>query len=873
MDLRFAAFLLVFSCAFAQDAPKLRLPGEVRPLHYDLELQLVPAREAYSGTVKIDVEVLKPAATVWLHASALKIAVASVGGQPARVTQSGDFLGLAPEAPLKPGKTRIALEFSGAFNKNDVEGLFRQVEAGEPYLFTQFEPTSARRAFPCFDEPSFKTPWRLTLHVPQDSKAFANTPVVSEKPEAEGLKTVMFAESKPLPSYLVAIAVGRFDVTAAGKAGRKGIPVRTIVLKGRAPETAFVNSVTPKIVATLEDFFGLPYPYEKLDQITIPITVGFGAMENAGLVTYQQTLLLAKPAEVTPRQQRATAGVVAHELAHQWFGNMVTPAWWDDIWLNEAFATWMANKVVDRLYPEWQTAVSAAERKADVMAQDALLSARRVRQPIEQPGDIGSAFDGITYQKGSALIRMFENYLGEERFLRGVRAYIRKYAWGNATAGDFLASVSGAAGRNIAPAFSKFLDRGGVPLVTVELKCDGAPRVAFSQQRSLPVGSKGSRDEYWSVPVCFRYEAGGKVSSQCVMLSDPKEEVALRSAAGCPAWLTANDEAAGYYQVLYRGDLTAKLLANADKLALNEKVDLVRNASALLKSGRMPPQEAFLLAKQFGNAQDPELVQASIQLVRSVEKAIPPELRSPWFGMIREFFGEKAREIGWRAGPSEPANVALLRPTLMGLVGWAGDPAVVSEARKLADAWLADRTTLPGEVAGAALGVAASHGNLDFYNKLIAALKQTKTFRERGIIIHALGNFRDPAIARRALDLMLSGEVDIRELSGLFALFQDDPATARATWDFVVSNYDRLVPRLPSRLGTAGASILPVAGLGFCDTAGYQTVAGFFGERIKGVTGGDRTLATVLEAIQLCDALRKTQSAAFAEYLRQFRAE
>jgi alanyl aminopeptidase len=866
------ALTLFASVLLAQTPPKLRLPGDVQPLLYALDLTLDPAQDGYSGKISIDVEVNRPAQTIWLNATGLKITKAQVGPNPAQVVDGGrDFIGLQLARAAEPGKARIDLEFTGTYRKNDVEGLFKQSDAGSDYIFTQFEPISARQAFPCFDEPGYKVPWKVTLRVPKGQGAFSNTPIASQTEEG-GMTVVRFGETKPLPSYLVAMAVGPFDVVEGGRAGENKFPVRVLALKGRGSEAAYITSVTPKIIGALEGYFGMPYPYEKLDQVAIPITVGFGAMENAGLITYMQTILLASPEYDTITRQRRAVGIITHELAHQWFGNMVTPAWWDDIWLNEAFATWTSNKIVAQLFPAWNIAASAVENKAKVEDLDQMMSARKIRQPIEEPGDIGNAFDGITYQKGAAVIRMFENYVGTDRFQRGVQAYLEKHMWGNATASDFLASISGAAGQNIAPAFSKFLDRGGVPLLNVELKCDGKPRLAVTQERSLPLGSKGSKDVYWPTPVCLRYEAGGKVSRQCVMVSDPKEEIPLKTEGGtCPAWITANDGGTGYYHLLYGDDLQKKLVANSGKLSTPERVDLLRNTLAMLSSGRMPAGDALSLAREFRKGPAREIIAASMDIVRSVRKSVPPESRASFAKMIREYFGEKAHELGWHSKQGESADAKLLRPEIVELVAGMGeDPKLAAEAKALALAWLKNRKAVQPELVAPVLEVAAYHGDRELYDQLLAAAKASKVKRERGWIIEAIGNFRDPGIARSALGLMLTNELDVRELTPLLGYFQANPETERVPWEFVTANYDKLLPRLPSLLGTGAGSILPTAGGSFCDEKGYAQVEQFFHDRIATISGGARTLAKVLETIQLCHARVPAQAPEVAQFLKQY---
>ena len=412
-------------------------------------------------------------------------------------------VGLASDtATVGPGSGRLRIAYDGAISRRDMEGLFAQQEGDEWYAFTQFEPLGARRAFPCFDEPSVKIPWQITLQIPTRDSGFSNTPEISNRPGANGMKTIAFAETKPMPSYLVAVAVGPFEAVEAGKAGRKSTTIRILVPRGRSSEARWAVETTPRILIALKDYFDLPYPYEKLDQVSVPVF--FGAMENPGLVTYGQTLMLQKPGEETINGRRTYVSIAAHELAHQWFGNLVTMAWWDDLWLNESFASWMGQRITNSLGPDWGIDVEKVWSRSEALITDSLATTRQVRQPIESLHDIANAFDGITYAKGQAVLEMFEAWLGEDVFRRGVRQYINQHQWGNATFTDFADALSKAADRDIVQPLSSFLNQPGAPLVSVEQKCEGErPRLVLAQKRYLPLGSAGAESSVWHVPCVF----------------------------------------------------------------------------------------------------------------------------------------------------------------------------------------------------------------------------------------------------------------------------------------------------------------------------------------------------------------------------------
>jgi alanyl aminopeptidase len=391
--------------------------------------------------------------TIWLNASEISVQQASLtaGGKTFTATTvpgGADFLGLQFDAPLPTGPAEIKIDYTGKVRQGASSGAFRMDDAGSTYIYTQFESTDARDVFPCFDEPSYKVPWQLTLHVPADDKAVSNTPVVTETTEG-ATKTYVFKETRPLPSYLIAFAVGPLEFVDAGHAGKNHFPVRIVTPKGKAGEAKYAAEVTATILTRLEDYFGIPFPYDKSDQVAVPVTFGFGAMENPGMVTYAQTLILAKPDNDTVNRRRGYAEVAAHELAHQWFGDLVTTAWWNDIWLNEAFATWMEQKLIAEWKPEWKTRIGDVGSKLGAERTDSLISSRKIRQEIQSKDDISNAFDGITYPKDAAVIGMFENWIGPDNFRKGVQSYLKQHSYKNATAGDFLDSISTASHKNV----------------------------------------------------------------------------------------------------------------------------------------------------------------------------------------------------------------------------------------------------------------------------------------------------------------------------------------------------------------------------------------------------------------------------------------
>jgi alanyl aminopeptidase len=856
------------------------LDDVARPTRYAARLKLIPTEDTFTGTIDVDLVLQKATAALWLNGSELVIREATMEMEGESIAASPidggkEFVGFAFHRPVGPGAGTLHVSYSGSVSARDSRGLFRQREGSDWYMISQFESYYARLAFPCFDEPSFKVPWQVTLEVREGDDAFSNTQVAWQRRTENGFKLVAFAETKPLPSYLVALGVGPFEVVEAGKAGRKATPLRIIVPRGRQSEAAYAAEVSPVILELLEKYLDIPYPYEKLDVLSIPLTTNFGAMENAGLVTASQTALLARRDEQSIGFRRRYAGLAAHEFGHMWFGDLVTTAWWDDIWLNEAFASWIGSKVIESWKPEWSHGASGIAGRIAAMGADSLESARKVRQPIESEHDIVNSFDGITYQKGAALLRMFERWVGEEAFRRGIHRYLENHAWGNATAQDFLAEISAASSRDIAPAFSTFLDQAGLPLVTASLQCERGiqPRVRLSQERYSRFGSRRvSPDQLWQIPVCVRYGSGKESSRECTLLTQKAAELELALARGCPAWLLANDGELGYYRVFYEGDLLARLLKENLRLSVPERMGVIDDIAALAAAGKLMYSEVLERVPAFAKDPHREIQGAAAEIVRALRaNMIPETIRGGYARYIRQVFGENARRLGWKSKPGEDDDARLLRLALVPLVtDEGGDPVLQAEARRLARRWLRDRIDNDSDAIGGILQAAAAHGDRKLFEEFHGAAQKETNRRDRLRLLQALGSFRDPPIQKDALALVLSNEFDPREAMTIVWRASSEPKTRDLAYRFVKQNFDRLVERLPRDAGAG----LAAAGGRYCDEEHRADVEGFFKDRVARFTGGPRNLARTLETISLCSELKRLQEpsvvAFFAHWKHRF---
>ena len=848
--LPFAFFLLAcFTLQAVDTPPKTRLNEvqQVQPVDYHADLTLDPAKDTFTGSIAIRLDVAAPLQTIWLNQEKLHIksAIVTAHGseQIANVLLGGDdFVGLSFGTTIPAGPATLSIQYDGQVIAKNSSGIFHQQENGDWYLFTQFEPTDARAAFPCFDEPNYKTPWQLTLHVPAADTAISNTPIASDT-TANGTRTFVFKETKPLPSYLVAFGVGPFEYVDAGVAGRNKVPVRIVTPKGEGFQAKYAAEVTAEILTRLEDYFGIPYPYEKADQVAVPNTAGFGAMENVGMVTYEQNIILADPKSDRIVRQREYASTAAHELAHQWFGDLVTTAWWDDIWLNEAFATWMERKLVAEWKPDWQTRVADVSDKLRAEGEDSLVSARKIRQPILSKDDVNNAFDDITYQKGASVIGMFESWMGPEEFRKGVQSYLKQYAFKATTAAEFLDSLSSSSKRDIGKPFSTFLNEAGVPLVSVSLDCKGGKAsLKTSQQRSLPLGSKGAADELtWQIPLCVRYGDGAEGRSQCTLVTQRTQTVDLEG-SGCPAWVQANDNAAGYYRVEYMDDLLGKLTSGdvRTRLTAAERSDLIGNAQSLVSAGRMSAGDALALVDTFHADPERHVLQASLGLALQPLNShlVPEKLMPNYRRFLLKNFQTQAETLGWTPKSGESEDTKLLRPAIVrSIATTGGDRRLADQATVLATQWLKDHTSLDPNLVSPVLQVAAYYGDTTLFKRFLEELKATKDKQTRARLIGALSSFRDPAAIELAMKSLLNGDVPFIEGASLLFSGESQEATRKLPLNFLKAHFDEIVTKMPTGGGFDFGSVLPEVGASYCDASSRDELKTFLAPKVDKFVG------------------------------------
>jgi aminopeptidase N len=859
-----AILLAMLPGAHAEDVvPRGRLPDDVRPQYYRLQLEVDPRQERFAGIAEIRVEVRRPVRTIWLHGQGLAVSKASIeaGGRTLAAryeevdTQTG-ISRLTPDGTLPAGVATLRLAYTAAFRPGG-EALYRTQTGGEWYAFTQFEPIDARRAFPGFDEPRFKTPFEVSVLARASDRVVANAPLAGTTPQPDGRVLHAFRPTMPLPTYLVALAVGPLDVVEAtlppNAVRNFAVPLRGVATRGKGTQLAYALRHTPPMVDRLEAYFGIPYPYPKLDLIASPEQSG--AMENAGAIIYSDTLLLLDES-APPVQQRSFFEVHAHELAHHWFGDLVTPEWWDDIWLNESFASWMGVKIADELRPDLRVAELAVAQVTYAMDVDSKRAGRPIRQPITDNLQITDTFDSITYLKGGGVLSMVESWLGAETFRDGVRLHLRRHEHGSATSDEFFATLAESARQPaVVEAFRSFVDQPGVPLVSLEATESGQWRA--TQQRYRPVGSELGPGPLWKIPLCVRDGAGNpSAAPSCTLLAGATGTLDLPPPGGA---VMPNANGAGYYRFSLAEPELARLVAVAAKLPAAEAIMLADSVAAAFRAGQL--SFANLLTAAHALAASPSRPAATLlsrEIVDIRDRWADEATRSALSGVIRELYGPRLASLGLdpRRGvyAGAPSEERLLRHSLAWLVALHGsDPALRARLAAAARASLDDPAALDPEFRALAWTVGVQDLGASFAGSLEKAMlgSQDSLFRQHAA--SALGAADDPATSARALALVLDERVRTNELFGLLSGPFEGPATRAAAWAWFDTNTDAVLRRLPAfAQGYALGVVEP-----FCDSPHRAEITRSLEPRAQALAGGSLNFQRALEDIDLCVARRE----------------
>ncbi|BDF96447.1 M1 family metallopeptidase [Pseudoalteromonas sp. KAN5] len=827
-----------------------------KPSSQHVSLTLDPAQDTFSGMTEIALEVLKPTNYIELNGVDYAAQMAKLLGDEncdlsTEMLKTGKVKFSCAEQ-IQPGKYTLKIDFTAPYNRQSV-GLYKTLDQGVPYLFTQFEMSDARRAFPVFDEPSYKIPFQLTITAPSSQKVYANTPELKTTKTGE-MTTHYFGKTPPIPSYLVAMAVGPFEEREV-----KGMPIpgRVITPQGKIHLSEYAEQAMPKVLAALEDYFGIPYVYKKLDSVAVP-EFPFGAMENAGLVTYREDILLLDLATATRSKKQRNVSIIAHELAHQWYGNLVTMKWWNDLWLNEAFASWMAAKITAQLNPEFESHLDLPQN--NVMALDARLSTKPIRKPIKTEADIMDGL-GLAYSKGSSVLAMVENWIGEKAFQQGIQAYLKEFSYKNAEAADLWQALGKASNKDVASVLKSFIEQSSFPLVKVTQQ---GKTLTINQSRFTNAGVDAPA-QLWNVPVAIKYGAGDKVKTANVLLSKANQSVKLEFE---PEWIYPDQGALGYYRWVMDDQQFASLIEHAaEVLTVRERLALLSAADALLDAGVISAAHLMQTLEVFVSDKHPRVANTALGYLAAQKRTFEDESNHDlWPEFIRKSIMPAAKQYGLTAKVDEDAAISQLRTQVVARLGFDGeDKSVINTAKAQARVYLSNPEKVDPYLASTYLNLAAFHGDQHLLDAYINTFKTTKDPQVRTKMLAAMSYFGSAELQTKVLNYSLTDDVTASDMRTIMSgqMYSKPRESLFINW--VYENYDKVAANLPPFF----VPNLPYFTTSGCSASSLAKTQSFFMDKIADEPGYARTLSKLEESVNNCISLKERELASVNSFLKR----
>ncbi len=847
----------------AVPASAQRLSGAAIPDHYSLWFAPDLGQATFRGRETIQVRLNSPARSVALHSAEItfrEVTITAAGFvQTARVStdERAETATFTVPQTIPAGPATIQIDYTGILN-DKLRGFYLSSANGRKYAVSQLEATDARRAFPSFDEPVYKATFDVSLMIDNGDTAISNGRQVSDTPGPDaGKHTVTFARTPKISTYLVAMLVGDF-VCRNGSA--EGTRVSVCSTPDKQELTAFALSAAEQQVTFFNHYFGIKYPFDKLDIIAIP-DFAAGAMENAGAITFRERLLLVDERRASLGVRKNVAAIISHEIAHQWVGDLVTMKWWDDIWLNEGFATWAENKPLAAWRPEWSSKLRDAEGTQAALGLDALRSTRAIRTKVETTNEINEVFDPIAYEKTAGVLAMIEGYVGPEAFRKAVSSYLTRYSWSNATGEDFWNEVTRVTGKPVDRIMRSYVDQPGAPVLTVRNACVGTSiEITLAQERFVgSPGSPPSSSQVWALPACLKAKVG---EPRCEMIDQRQQTI---RAAGCDGPFV-NAEGRGYYYSEYLPD-ALHTLATAGSLIPAERISLLGDEWRMMRAARHDITAYLDLAAAWATDETPEIADAIATRLDYVgDDLVDASDRPRYQAWIRQRFAPILAELGLPGPANDQDQRQSRRASLLRLVGLSGnDQDVQKRARELAVGYIADSASLSGTLAPTVLNVAAVSGDRALYDQYLAKTRTLSAQPEEFYrFFNALASFSDPALVQRTLEYTLTPDVRSQDTGTLIARLIGSPWGSQAAWMFVKSNWTRLIQKLgtfqgiPSIIGSLGS---------LCSTAEANDVKEFFAR--NPVPSSERTLRQAVEQVESCAELHSRQSPSLARRLNQ----
>ena len=834
-----------------------RLPQNVRPEHYDLSLTPDLKAATFNGVESIDIAIAEPTRTITLNA--IEIAFQSVsitaGGKDFTATVALDNekqqATFTFPAELPAGPAKLSIHYTGILN-NELRGFYLSKTEKRNYAVTQFESTDARRAYPSFDEPALKATYDVSLIVDKNDTAISNGELVSDTPgPLEGKHTLRFARTPKMSTYLVAFLVGDFQCSSGSQ---DGVAIRVCSTPDKIALTHYGVGVAEKVLHYYNNYFGIPYPLKQLDLIGLP-DFEAGAMENFGAITYRETALLLDEKTASIGAKKEVALVIAHEMAHQWFGDLVTMQWWDNLWLNEGFATWMEGKALTKLYPEWKVEQTSVSQINQTLNLDAQPTTRAIRAKADTPDEINQMFDGIAYGKAGSVLYSVENFLGEETFRQGVHNYLQAHLYGNATAEDFWGAQTANSHKPVDKIMESLVAQPGEPLLTFGAPANG--EIPVSQKRFfLSPSIKPDPAQQWTLPVCFKTTQG----QDCQVLTPATKS--LKVPAG--SLLYANADGAGYYRGAYAPTTYQALLEGVEnKLSATERIALIGDEWSQVRANQASVGDYLNLTAAVKSDSSPSVLGNAISGVRAIYSRVASNdteqtAIAKW---VRDNFGPVYAKLPAPAD-SDSSELKELRASLFDLLGDLGkDPAVQAEAAKITMKFLADPASVDATLGQTALGITAANGNAALFDQLQKIYETSTNPELQEGALRLLVQFEDPALLDRALNYAVSSKVRNQDAAIQFVIALSISKNQQQAWKFIRENWDKVQAQLTTAMG---GNLVSSTG-SFCTTEAREQVKSFFAEHK--VPSSSKSLQSAIERIDGCIELRSLQEPKLQQWI------
>ncbi len=775
-----------------------RLPKHIVPKRYEVRIQPDIELASFTGSQVVTIEVRQPARQIVLHALGLAISEAKLIGEPTialspQIDAEEQTVTFALAEELPPGTYRLSLHFAGKLTEQPRGLYISRYQANGvrgKVLATQMEATDCRRMFPCWDEPAFRAEFELTAVVPSKLRALSNMPVAAET-ETDGLREVRFAPTPSMASYLVALCIGEFEELHDEA---EGVQLGIYTTPGKREQARYALDLTKQVLRYLNEYFGSKYPLPKLDQIAIPST-GASGMENWGLIIYNDNALLYDPAKSAQSTKERVFAVVAHEIAHQWFGNLVTMAWWDNLWLNEGFASWMGTKVTDHFNPDWKVWLRAAGSKEWAMRLDARATTHPIQMPVPKDTQAVDGFDEITYNKGQAVLRMLESWLGADVFRDGIRAYLQKHAYSNTTTADLWQALEQVSGQPVRAFATGWTEQPGFPVVVVTALGKNTNAAIELAQERFTIHQKNPAPLHWQIPVVHG-PAGAPHHAIVTLLQDRAQPVA---SVEPEAAIKANLGDVGYYRVAYDATLAARLQKALPYLAEADRLNALNDAWAMVQAGRAPAGDYLELASALDEERSPTvLAQIADVLAWIDELQRGSARRAAYRAWATSFLRPHFERLGWDARAGESPLDAELRAGLIRTLGAFGDADILAEARARFATYLATPTSLAGDLREPVFGIVGREADAATWEQLHERARTEDSFEQKRALYGALASARDPALAAKTLALSLSDELIAPDAARLVHRVADEGEQPELAWAFAQKHLDTLLAKVPT---------------------------------------------------------------------------